>query len=132
VGTWLADMRSRSLAARSILLGSVVAVLYGLVAPIAFSLGGTTALVAAGAAAGLCLLGAGLALVISHSLRKPKYALYGVLLGTAVRTGIPLGLGLTLFTLGGTLVQAGLMYYLLVFYLVTLGVETFLSLPAHT
>jgi hypothetical protein len=130
VGTWFADLRSRSLAARSSLLGLVVVAVYALVAPLAGAWGGRAALAAAAAAAGFCLAGAALALIVSHLLRGPKYALYGLLLGMALRMGIPLGLALACHALGGTLAEAGLFHYLLVFYPITLGVETALSLPS--
>jgi hypothetical protein len=132
VGRWLAELSSRGLAARGALLAAVVLAEYALVGPLAGVLGGLPGVAAAAAAAGLCLAGAGLALVVSHAFcGRPKYALYGVLLGMALRMGIPLGLGLTCHILGMALARAGLLYYLLVFYPVTLGVETALSLPSR-
>jgi len=103
--------------------------LYALVAPVAGFCSGSAGLWAAAAAAVLCLAGAGLALVLSHALREPKHALYGMLLGMAARMGVPLAVGLPCHLHGGALAQAGLLYYLLVFYPVTLGVETASSLP---
>ncbi len=132
VATWLADLRNRSIAARGTFLGLVVLGLYALVAPVAgFFCGGPAGIWAAAAAALLCLAGAGLALVVSHALREPNHALYGMLLGMAARMGIPLGFGLVCHLQGGALAEAGLLYYLLVFYPVTLGVETALSLPRN-
>ena len=77
----------------------------------------------------MCLVGALLALVISHVLRGPQWALYGVLAGMAVRVGIPSAFALAIIFYGGPLAEGGILYYLLVFYPVTLGVETILSLP---
>ena len=108
----------------------VVVGLYALVAPVAGFCGGAAGIWAAAAAALLCLAGAGLALVVSHALREPNHALYGMLLGMAARMGIPMGFGLLCHLQGGALAEAGLLYYLLVFYPVTLGVETALSLPS--
>ena len=129
MATWLADLRDRSIAARGAFLGLVVLGLYGLVAPVACCCGGRAGMLAAAAAAFLCLAGATLALVVSHALREPNRALYGMLFGMAARMGIPLGSGLLCHVQGGALAEAGLLYYLLVFYPVTLGVETALSLP---
>ena len=110
---------------------AVAVLLYALLTPIALFFGGVAGLWAAAAAAALCLGGAGIALVISYSLRSPARALYGMLLGTAARMAIPLGFGLAAHLHGGPLAEAGLLYYLLVFYPVTLGVETALSLPQN-
>ena len=129
MATWLAELRNRSIAARGAFLGLVVLGLYGLVAPVAYYCGGQTGMLAAVAAAFLCLAGATVALVVSHALREPNHALYGMLLGMAARMGIPMGFGLLCHMQGGALAEAGLLYYLLVFYPVTLGVETALSLP---
>jgi uncharacterized membrane protein YfcA len=126
---WFSELRSRGLAARSGLLGFVTLGIYALVAPAAFWLSGPVGPWAAAAAAGLCLAGAAVALAVSHRLRGPQRALHGLLLGTAGRMGIPLGFGLALHLLSRPLAEAGLLYYLLVFYPVTLGVEIALSLP---
>jgi len=122
-------LRNLSLAARSTILVTVAVTLYALLAPTAFFFGGVAGLWAAAAAAAMCLGGAGIALVISYLLRSPARALCGMLLGTAARMAIPLGFGLAAHLRGGPLAEAGLLYYLLVFYPVTLAVETALSLP---
>ena len=51
-----------------------------------------------------------------------------MLVGMLVRMGIPLGAALLVVFRGGPLADAGFLYYLVVFYLVTLTVETFLAL----
>ena len=129
MGAWLTNLRNRSLATRAGVLVLVVLVLYGLVAPVAWYLGRTAGIWAASAAAALCFCGAVLALLIAHLLRKPQQVLYGMLLGMTARMGIPLGFGLAYHLRGGGLAEAGLLYYLLIFYPFTLGVETALSLP---
>ena len=127
--TWLSRWRGRSLAARGGLLGLAVLVFYVAVAPVAFFIGSMSGLWAAAVAAMVCLVGAAVALAISHLLRSPEHALYGVLFGMAARMCIPLASGLLLHLCGGALAEAGVLYYLLVFYPLTLGVETMLSLP---
>jgi predicted Na+-dependent transporter len=126
---WFAKLRCRSLAAHSAVLAGAVLVVYAVVAPVAGRHGGWMGLAAAAAAAAFCLLGAGLALVACRGLRQPKYALHGVLVGMVVRMGVPLVLALVFQVRGGPLAEAGLLLYLIVFYPVTLSVETALSLP---
>ena len=84
---------------------------------------------AAGVAAASCLLGAATALVVSHLLREPQHAMAALLVATTARMGVPLLVGLVAYLRGGPLAEAGLLYYLLVFYPVTLAVEIGLSLP---
>jgi hypothetical protein len=129
MATWLANLSHRGLRTRGMVLGLVVLGTYGLVAPVAGLLSGLAGLWTAAAAAAFCLAGAEVALLVSPLSRRPKRALFGMLLGMAARMGIPLGFGLGCHVQGGVLAQTGLLYYLLVFYPVTLGVETALWLP---
>ena len=122
-------LQSGGLLLQSAVLGLVVAVTYGLVGPVAGYLSGGVGLAAAGVAAGLCLAGAAVALLSVHLFRGSSAALAGVLLGMAARMVIPLGGGFVFHAQGGPLAEAGLLYYLLVFYPITLAMETWLSLP---
>jgi len=94
--------------------------------------GGGKALAAAVVAAVFCLAGATIALMASHLLRGPKNALAALLVGMAARMGVPLTFGLAIHLQGGPLAEAGLLYYLLIFYPITLASETALSLPPTT
>ena len=125
----LLRVRGWSLVTKGVLLALVVAGLYTVVAPAAWRMAASRGMVAAGLAAAACLGGALIALVAGHVFRSPPYALAGVLLGMAARMGVPLMLVLVCWRRDALLVQAGLLYYLLIFYMVTLGVETLLSLP---
>jgi len=127
--SWFAKLRRRSLAVRGGLVCLTSVGLYLLVAPVAGLVGGWAGLAAAAAAAAACLAGAVAAILLSHALSKPERVLYGLLAGTVARMGIPLGFALACHLHGGALADAGLLYYLLVFYPVTLAVETALSLP---
>jgi hypothetical protein len=127
--TWLHNLRRRGTAIRAMVLGIVVVVVFVLIGPVAGGLGGCVALAAAALAAALCLTGAIVALVASHLLQGPHHAMAGMLTGMAARMGIPLAFGLTIHLHGGSLAEAGLLNYLMVFYPVTLAVETFLVLP---
>lgn len=129
MGRWSAKLRNLSLLTRGFLLGLAVVLVYAVLAPVAVCCNGPAGLWAAAAAGAFCLGGAALALVASYLLCGPKYALHGLLVAMAARMGIPLSLGLACQLYGGVLAEAGLLYYLMVFYPVTLGVETALSLP---
>jgi hypothetical protein len=127
--TWLGNLRGRGLAARAAMLALAVLVVFVPVGPVAVCIGGCTALAAAAVAAVFCLAGATIALMASHLLRGPKHALAALLAGMTARMGIPLAFGLAIHLQGGPLAEAGLLYYLLVFYPVALAAETALSLP---
>lgn len=130
LGNRLMRLGDRSLPAKVALLVLAVAMLYGVVAPVAWLAAGSVAPIAAAVAAGACLAGAMVALMIVHVCRSPQLALYGLLLGMAARMGLPLAAALAFWQRGGALAEAGLLYYLLVFYPITLGLETLLSLPS--
>ncbi len=117
------------LAAQAGILVAVVGGEVALVAPLAIWLNGSIGLAAASVAAGLCLLGALAALVVGWLLRDLPNPVHGMLAGMLPRMGIPLGAALVFHLQGGVLAESGLLVYLLVFYPVSLGVETFLSLP---
>jgi hypothetical protein len=91
--------------------------------------GGADAVAAATLAAFLCWTGGTSALVLGGMLRGPQLALYALLTGLFVRMGIPLAFGFAIQLRGGPLVEVGFIYYLLIFYLISLAVETWLSLP---
>ncbi len=127
--TWLGNLRNRGVAARGAILAIVAAAALAMVAPVAWRLGGAAGVAAATLAASLCLAGAVLALLAGHRLREPRQAGTALLAAMAARTGIPLAAALVIHLRGGLLADAGLLYYLLVFYPVTLTAETLLSLP---
>ncbi len=111
-------------------MGAVVLVAAAVILPLGWAISGNrTWLFAAAAAGGVCLLAALAALAVSEPLRRPQHTLALVLLGMLIRMGIPLGAALTVYFHGGPLANAGFLYYLVVFYPVTLTVETFLSSP---
>jgi hypothetical protein len=86
-------------------------------------------LLAAAVAGGVCLLAGLTALALSEPLRRPQYLLALVFVGMMIRMGIPLAAALAVYFLGGPLAEAGFLYYVVLFYAVTLITETFLSAP---
>jgi len=123
-------MSQKSLLFRTVFLGVTVFIATAVILPIGWVISGNRAGLFAGAAAGgACLLAAWLALFLSEPLRRPQHVLTLVHAGMIIRMGIPLGVALAVNFRGGPLADAGFLYYLVVFYPVTLTVETFLSWP---
>jgi hypothetical protein len=129
---WFRVLRNRGVAAQAAMLGFGPLLLLVLMGPPIAYWGGTFALAAAVLAAILCWTGAAASLVIANRLRRPNQLLAALYLGMILRIGIPLGFGLTVHLLGGPLAQAGTLYYVLIFYPVTLLVETALKLPTDS
>lgn len=129
------EHRSDSEAKSIVSLGKRAAVFVALlliallpVGAVAYSLYGTLGLTAAAVAWAICV-GSGLAaLIISLLLRDTPLVLYQVLFGFALRMGIPLALCMVMVTQGSPLVDAGFIFYILVFYMVTLLIDTALLL----
>jgi hypothetical protein len=69
---------------------------------------------------------------MNNRLRRTNHILAALYLGMIPRIGIPFGFGLTIHLLGGPLAQAGTLHYVLIFYPVTLLVETTLKLPINS
>ncbi len=116
------------LIAQSTLVSAVVVAVWALVAPVAYSISGVWGLIAAGAGAGVCWLGAQLAVAIASLFRGPEAVLQRVLLGMLARTMIPLVLGVALHFKFPSLADAGVVAYLLLFYFVTMATDTMLTL----
>ena len=129
MASWLGRLRSRGVAVRLAALGVAVLAAYVLAAPMIVHLGGLDGLTAAGLAGGLCLAGAAGALAMGNMLRGPGGVLAALWLGMLLRMGVPFGIGMTVHLQGGRLAQAGLVWYLLLYYPITLAVGTVLSLP---
>ena len=89
------------------------------------SLGWQAALVAAL----VCWFGSTAALVLTAISRGPQGALISLLVGMLFRMGLPLLAGIWLTRSSPALAEAGVFGAILVFYLVTLVVETLLVLP---
>ena len=126
---FLAQIARLGLAARCGLVTLAVAIALAIAGALAFRLHEGAGVAAAGVAAGVCLLGSIAALTVSQFLQGPEAALRRVLASMALRMFVPLAFCLVVAALGGPLAEAGCVYYVLVFYLVTLAVDTVLALP---
>jgi hypothetical protein len=129
MATWLAKVRALGLAPRAGMLALATLLLYAIVGPVAWHASGSAGLEAAAAAGAACLLGAGAALVATDFCQRRGRPLHGVLFGMVLRMGAPSAFAAYCRWQSGVLFEGGALYYLVVFFLVTLGVETALSLP---
>ncbi len=93
----------------------------------AYALYGRNGLAAAGVAFAVCWVAGVLALAITRFSRDPQRAMAGLVLAMLVRMGLPLAAGLTLGRGGGPLAEGGVFGLIVLFFLVMLTVETFLS-----
>ena len=132
VSGFLPRLQKASLLYRSAFLGVVAAVASAVILPLGWAISGNRMGLFAAVAAGMvCLLAAWTALALSEPLRGPQHMLALVFAGMFVRMGIPLAAAMTVYFHGGPLADAGFLYYLVLFYLVTLTAETLLFLPEH-
>jgi hypothetical protein len=126
---WYLQLRAGTLALRETVLSSALLVAWLVVAPLSFWLHGVLGLAAASLAAVVCLTGAAAALAIGELSGALAGPLVGLLLAMGMRTGVPLLFVVVLQLTGGVLKGAGLVYYVVLFYVLALGVEVPLSLP---
>ena len=87
---------------------------------------GAVGLQAAGVAAFTCWFSATAALLLAGSLRNTAHSVSGILGGTLLRTMIPLAVAAASQASASPLAHAGLFGYLVLFFLLTLTVETLL------
>lgn len=109
------------------MLAGVVVAAWLPVAPLAYAISGSAGMIAAAVAAGLCLVGAVVALVATLPFRAASGAMYTLAIGMLARTFIPLAAGVVLHARVPLLAGAGVIEYLLIFYLIALATETVLT-----
>ncbi len=119
--------------AQALALAIVAAVFVAVLCPIGWRIAGPCGCQAAATAGGLCYFGAVSALIVTRIFARipgPQAFLFGFGLSMLLRLGVPLGIGIPIHLSGGSLAEGGFLYYLLVFYPITLASETMLSLPS--
>ena len=92
-----------------------------------YSYYGSPGIQAACLAAAVCLLSAEAALFLAGLFKGTAHAVSATLAGMFLRTGIPLFAGITFDKAGGPVAEAGLFGMILVYYLITLLVESVLA-----
>lgn len=110
------------------LLAAILAPVAGLVAWYGHSHSGSTGLVAAGIAGLVCWVAASLALTLAFFGQRLGFGLESLLGGIALRTGLPLAVGVLLHKQAGPLAEAGVFVMILILYLCSLLAETLLAL----
>ncbi len=125
-------VRDATLAVQLATLLAIVLCVFVMVAPIAVHFHGGLGIAAAAISAALCLTGAGVALVAANGARSTDHVLRAMLIGIIARMVIPFGFGAGLYFSSQPLAEAGILVYLLVFYPVTLVVETALVILKGT
>jgi hypothetical protein len=106
------------------LLAGVLSLAWLVAVPVALATSGEAGLIAAAAGGLISLAGAEGALVLSALFRGPAAAMYALAVGMLARTIVPLVLGVALHLGVPRLASAGMIFYLLGFYLVALAAET--------
>jgi hypothetical protein len=96
-------------------------------ATIGWLLFATSGAIAAAVAAAVCLLGGLATLWACHLYTGPQRALFAVAAGMFLRTSIPLALALVVRQVAPDVFASGLIYFVLVDYLVCLAAETWLA-----
>ena len=109
------------------MLTLVISATFILCSPIAVLTAGTHGLAACGVSALVCLAAGLSALLVSTSLQGTSIAHYGIFLGMAFRMLLPLASVVILF-FQRSLLDAGMIYYLVVFYLIMLATDVVLEL----
>jgi hypothetical protein len=112
------------------IFSAALAVFWLPVAGIAFALHGSQALVAATVAAGVCWVGASLALIATARFGREgiNAPLFTLIFGLVFNGALPFAIGLTLNRAGGPLSDGGAFGLTIVFLQFALIVETLLSL----
>ncbi len=127
--SWYLQIRGGSLALREAVLLLALWIAWLVVAPVSFWLHGSLGLAAAALAAVVCLAAAAAALAIGELSGLSAGSIVGLLSAMAMRTGVPLMFVMLIQLHGGVLKGTGLVYYVVLFYLLALGVEVPLSFP---
>ena len=109
------------------LIGAI-AVSFAIVAPLSYRAHEMMGLWAAVIAVAVCLLSPLGASLATRAFATRDKALAGLLVSMFLRMGIPLAFCLVMQIQKGPLLEAGIVYYVLVFYLVVLVVETYFAM----
>lgn len=99
-----------------------------LVLPVAYFISGATGMVAASVAAMICLGCGAIAMLSASVVSGPHAAMNGALIAMLVRMAGLLALGVGLHLGVPEFAAAGLIFYLLLFYMIDLTVETVLQI----
>ena len=114
-------------AARASLLSGLLLLLLIPVASVGFALSGPSGVMVASFSMLICLASGLLAMVAAEIARQFNQQLASLLLAMGIRTSLPMAVLIAVYIRGGAIVDAGMAFYLLVFYLAVLAIETYLD-----
>ena len=120
--------RQLRLVSACVILSLSVVFAFPVVGYFAYLRGGVDGVKSAGVAALVCWVAATAALLVSGSVKQSPSGVAGILLASALRFGLPLAAAILLQSGGGNFAEAGFLSWIVLFYLITLAVETTLSL----
>ncbi len=126
--TWIGRLGSGSLLSRVVVLLVAFAVLWIVMAPVAWFLHGVLGLQASGLATSVCLGAGCLALLVVQPFSPAQHAMAHLAAGMAVRMGLPLLVCLLVAQRPGGLNDAGFAWYLLAAFLLGLLLETAMAI----
>ena len=118
---------SLGLAWSCLVLTTALLVVFPAFAYVGFSRSGLNGLASAAVAGTVCWLSGLASLLLIGLFRGAQAVVSAMLMGMVFRTGVPLAVGLILAQQGGQLARAGVFGMILGYYLVTLVVDTLLS-----
>jgi len=118
---WQGVLAHVMILAMTVLLGMV------LIGPLATWMRGTAGFWSAGAAGATCLAATVGAALIGRLLCRLSNPVSGVLAGMLLRMALPLAACMIVQSMGGFLAHAGFVYWILLFYLPVLAVETVIA-----
>jgi hypothetical protein len=107
-------------------VAGVVLAAWLLVAAVAFAISGSAGMIAAAVGGLVCLVGAEIALALAALFRGPAAAMYSLAVAMLARTIVSMVFGVALHLAVPMLAAAGMIFYLLIFYVVALATETVL------
>ena len=109
---------------RGVGLVMAMGVAWLLLCPVAYYFFGRIGITANSLAALVCLGGTLAAIGTTYRFRGPEQVVHAVLLGMLLRMALPLVACLIVYQQKGPMAEAGTAYFCLVFYMLSLGVET--------
>ena len=115
------------------LLALILAAIVAVVSPLAFLLGRSGGVAAAALAATVVWFASSLGMTLGQMVRGPNQAMFNLLISMIVRMTIPLVACFLAYLSGSQLARDGFAFYVLVFYLLALPVDTIFAVvpPAN-
>ena len=102
------------------------------VLPIAYSQAGLNGILAASLAGVLCWVCGAAGLGVVQVFSEPDQVFLQLFFGMIVRMGVPLAACLAFYVIRGPLYDAGIPFYLMAFYAVTLFLDTYFAANSRT